>query len=356
MTMIKTVLGATTALVMGGAMAQAGGIDRSNQSVSAIFEKTGETGNYFQFSYGSISPSTNTRSGGNPLQDYSLLGFSYKRQFNEHISLSVIYDEPFGAGVRYPLTALGGAFAAVGGANATVESQAVTFVGRYETGTGLSIHGGLRAQKLSGSITTSQRLVAESGYDLGYVVGAAYEIPDIALRVAVTYNSEIENGLVGTETIFAPPSVASTSFTVTTPESVNIDFQTGIAKDTLVFGSIRHVKWAGFNLTTATNVYARFPDNTTTYTLGVGRKFNENWSGAVSIGYEAEGTKPTSTPLAPYTGSKSITVGATYTQNAMKITGGVTYAELGDTSFPALGESWSGGKAVAVGLKVGYSF
>lgn len=346
MTMIKTVLGATTALVMGGAVAQAGGIDRSNQSVSAIFEKTGETGNYFQFSYGSISPSTNTTTGGNPLLDYSLLGLTYKRQFNENFSLSVIYDEPFGAAVQYPA---GPPFS---GSFATVESQAVTFVGRYETGNGFSVHGGLRAQKLSGTIQTTQRLTAESGYDLGYVIGGAYEIPDIALRVAVTYNSEIDNEMTGTE--FAP-APAATAFTVTTPESLNIDFQTGIAKDTLLFGSIRHVRWAGFNLTTPTLQYARFTDNTTTYTLGVGRKFNDAWSGAISFGYEAEGTKPTTTALAPYTGSQSVTIGATYTQDAVKITGGVTYAKLGDT-FLGGPIAWSGGKAVAVGLKVGYSF
>ncbi|MBU9696284.1 hypothetical protein GU927_000340 [Rhodobacteraceae bacterium HSP-20] len=350
MTVIKTVMGATLVLAAGTMAAQAGGIDRSGQSIGTIFEKTGQTGNFFQLSYGSITPSTNTSTGGNPLLDYSLLGLTYKRQFDENFSLTVIYDEPYGAAVQYP------AGAPFLGSFATVESQAVTMVGRYETGSGFSVHGGLRAQKLSGSIQTSQRLVAESGYDLGYVVGAAYEIPDIALRVAVTYNSEIDNELTGTETVLIPPvSSAATSFTVTTPESVNLDFQSGIAKDTLLFGSIRHVRWAGFNLTTPTLAYASFTDNTTTYTLGIGRKFNDNWSGAVSIGYEAEGTKPTTTALAPYTGSKSITVGATYTQDTLKITGGVTYAKLGDT-FLGGPISWSDGKAVGVGLRIGYSF
>ncbi len=217
MVKIKTVAVVAAALVVGAGASNAGGIDRSGQPIGVIFEKTGDTGNYVQLSYGSISPSTNTSTGGNPLLDYSALGLTYKRQLNEQFSLSVIYDEPFGAAVKYPnVDPFFGSFA-------TVESNAVTLVGRYETGNGLSVHGGLRAQKLSGMIQTSQRLVAESGYDLGYVVGAAYEIPDIALRVAVTYNSEIDNELTGNETRSCV--VSATSFNVTTPESDDLDFQ-----------------------------------------------------------------------------------------------------------------------------------
>lgn len=342
---IRSVLGASTALVLGTLSAQAGGIDRSGQFMSPIFEKTGASGSHVQLSYGSISPETTSSFGGNPLLDYDQVGFAYKYRFSDSFSFSVIYDQPYGAAVQYPA---GFPFA---GAFATVESEALTFIGRHETGNGFSVHGGIRAQKLSGTIQTTQRLTASSDYDLGFVVGAAYEVPDIALRVAVTYSSEIDNELSGTE--FAP-APSATAFTVTTPENLNIEFQTGIAEDTLLFGSIRHVRWDGFNLTTSTLTYASFTGNTTTYSLGVGRKFDENWSAAVSLGYEAAGTRPTTTALAPYTGSKSITVGGTYTQDSFKVTGGVTYAELGDTFLGPF--SWNGGKAVGVGIRVGYSF
>lgn len=347
MAVIRTIFAATTALVVGTLSAQAGGIDRSGQFMSPIFESTGASGNYVQLSYGSVSPETNTSTGGNPLQDYNQAGFVYKRQFTDAFSLTMIYDEPYGAAVRYP------AAAPFFGAFATVESEALTFVGRYQMNNGFSVHGGVRAQKLSGSIQTTQQLTASSDYDFGFVVGAAYEIPDIALRVAVTYTSEIDNDLTGTE-ITAGPVIAATAFTVTTPENINLEFQTGIAEDTLLFGSVRHVRWDGFNLTTPTLTYASFTGNTTTYSLGVGRKFNENWSGAVSIGYESAGVRPTTTALSPYTGSKSITLGGTYTQDSFKVTGGVTYAELGDTNLGPI--TWTGGKAVGVGVRVGYSF
>ncbi|MFZ1469482.1 MAG: hypothetical protein WAT09_10970 [Paracoccaceae bacterium] len=119
--------------------------------------------------------------------------------------------------------------------------------------------------------------------------------------------------------------------------------------------SIRHVKWDGFNLTTPGLVYATFVDDTTTYSLGVGRKFNDNWSGAVILGYESAGTKPTSTALQPYTGSQSIGLAVTYTMDNVKITGGVTYAKLGD-QFLGGPISWSGGDALAAGIRVGISF
>jgi long-subunit fatty acid transport protein len=350
---MKRILMTTAAMVAFAGAAQAGGIDRSGQFLGPVFEATGDNGNFVQFSFGSVDPETSTSTGGDPLRPYNSVGFAYKRQVTDAFSMTLIYDQPFGAGVSYPPTLpFRGAFADIG-------SEALTLIGRYEFGNGFSVHGGPRLQKLFGSIQTSRRLIAGSDYDLGYAVGVAYEKPEIALRVALTYNSEIDNEISGIEipNLLAPvPGPQST--TVTTPESVNLEFQTGIAKDTLLFGSIRHVKWKGFNLTTSTGTYASFSEDTTTYSLGVGRRFNENWSGAVILGFEDAGTRPTTTALAPYTGSQSVGLAVTYTQDNMKITGGITYAELGDTNLvtPLGTVDWSGGNALAAGIRVGFSF
>ena len=97
----------------------------------------------------------------------------------------------------------------------------------------------------------------------------------------------------------------------------------------------------------------------TTYTLGVGRKFSDNWSGAVTLGYE----KPLggfSSNLGPSDGQKSVGIGATYTMDNMKITGGVRYVDIGDTQTTLGGgvpsANFNGNSAVAFGLKVSYSF
>lgn len=61
---------------------------------------------------------------------------------------------------------------------------------------------------------------------------------------------------------------------------MTLNFQSGVAKDTLVYGSIHRTDWgtAQINMPTgevASTVASKFWD-TTTYTLGVGRKISDN--------------------------------------------------------------------------------
>ena len=60
--------------------------------------------------------------------------------------------------------------------------------------------------------------------------------------------------------------------------------------------------------------------------------------------------------LGPIDGFSSISVGATYIADNMKITDGIRYAKLGNATTTTIGSSFSGNDAIAVGLKVGYSF
>jgi len=350
--------------------ALAGGIDRSGQFLGPLFEKGGETGSYFQFGIGSVEPSVGVSvpglTGSDPLDTYVPWSAAIKLDVTDKLSFAIIGDQPFGANVNYsglpiqqaPLDALG----IEPGAN--IKSQAWTGVLRYKMDENWSIHGGLRAQKVSGNVNANagtngfRQLVASSDIDFGGLVGVAYERPDIALRVALTYNSEIDQGLTGTETAPAPGSTPdATSFTVTTPASLNLEFQTGIAADTLLFGSVRYVEWEGFNLATRTGQYVNFDEDSTTYSLGIGRRFNETWSAAVTLGFEAEGEFVSNTALAPTTGSQSIGLATNYTQGNTTVTMGVTYAKLGDRQFgtaPAV--SFTDGEAIGVGVRLGINF
>ena len=177
--------------------------------------------------------------------------------------------------------------------------------------------------------------------------------------------------------------VASTT-TVNSPQSVNLDFQSGVAKDTLVFGSVRWANWSAFEiaptnyLAAPSNVYrdalVSYQDDTFTYTLGVGRKFNETWSGAVFVSHET-GKGGYSGNLGPTDGSTAIGVAANYKRDNMKITAGVRYVMIGDaeTEIPAAVVIGGGGAcsssgdcgtfsnfrdnhAIAFGLRVGFSF
>ena len=146
---------------------------------------------------------------------------------------------------------------------------------------------------------------------------------------------------------------------------MNLDFQTGVAPNTLAFGSVRWVDWSNFLidpawLTPTTGGGLVSLEDTTTYTLGVGRKFNENWSGSIFASYEPKGD-PLVSPLAPTNGYRGIGIGVVYTQDNMKVTLGARYLDLGDaqpeTGTPDTARAnMTGNHAVAVGVKVGFNF
>jgi long-subunit fatty acid transport protein len=270
----------------------------------------------------------------------------------------VIVDQPFGANIEYTA----GAFAAtpIGpypGGFADVTSKAMTFVGRYKYNDNFSVHAGARAQSLTGTIASADGILnASSDYAWGALVGAAYERPDIAMRVALTYNSAIKNKLSGMHNFATPVSGSHKS-----PESLNLEFQTGIATDTLLFGSVRHAKWGGRSLETTpvgggtTINWVNFRDDSTSYTLGVGRKINDKLSLAVTLGYEGAGTRPGNTPLAPTNGYKSIGLGASYNvTDSLKVSGGLQYVKLGDQSVGPV--SFTDNEAIGFGIKLAYSF
>lgn len=345
-------------------------LSRTDQSMRVLFEDVGPSGNYVELSFGRISPEANTSIVANPLGDYTQAGLGYLHRFNEQLSFAIIYDQPFGADVQYPGFGLGLAGAPFFGGNATVETDSVTFVGRYEFGNGFSVHGGLRTLRAEGSIFSNvagfHQLTGESDTGYGYLVGAAYEVPDIALRVALTYNSSIETSFDAVETPAPAPLgpggvAANTSFDVEFPESINLEFQTGVAPNTLLFGSVRHAFWDGFNLTTGVGEYVGFTSDSTTYTIGVGRRFNDNWSGSVSYTHRTDGTKPSDTALSPTTGLDTITLAAQYEQDAITISGGITYGRPGDqvvlNGFAPGGQvDFTDNEVLGIGLRVGFRF
>ena len=143
---------------------------------------------------------------------------------------------------------------------------------------------------------------------------------------------------------------------------INLDFQTGIAADTLLFGSVRYVAWNGYTLVDSTNPTGagnilEYTDDVYTYNIGVGRRITDAFAASFSIGYEAS-TGETTGNLGPTDGYISYQIGGAYTlDNGVEISGGVRYVDLGDatTDAPVSGV-FSDNDAVAVGLKVAYNF
>ncbi|MGL5009475.1 MAG: hypothetical protein ACRC6I_06300 [Paracoccaceae bacterium] len=193
------------------------------------------------------------------------------------------------------------------------------------------------------------------------MIGAAFEKPEIALRVALTYQSSTTHNLE--TTVFGGPVPEALYPEVELPQSVTLDFQSGVAANTLVFGSIRWADWTSTELNAPLyplNPLVGYDDDSITYNIGVGRKFNDQWSGAVSIGYEKAGGG-VQMNLSPTDGYVSIGVGATYTTGNMKITGGVRYVDIGNAGAlegaPGVARAqFSDNSAIGAGIKIGYTF
>lgn len=365
---MKKIILALGGLALGAGSAAAGDIERSQQSVGILFEK----GRYAELSFGFVNPDVTGVIKGSPFESQGMAGnfniasFSYKQAIGPNMDVALILDQPIGADVDYPADA----FYPLAGTTAKLRSKAVTGLVRYKFENNVSVYGGLRAETVEGQANilvpgAAYLLKADGDWNLGYVVGVAWEKPEIAARVALTYNSAIDHEMSNSESIngFTPPD-NPTSFETTVPQSISLEAQTGIAKDTLLFGSIRWVDWTEFVI--APPLYESlaafgnepivyYDSDRITYTLGLGRKFNENWSGAVTVSYEPSNGDPTGN-LGPNDGYRSIGLGATYTEGPMKITGGIRYVELGNATTRRIGARFEDNDAIAVGVRIGYSF
>jgi len=365
---------AVAGLAMAAGGGKAGEIERRGDPSMILFE---EGKNYVEVSASHVDPDVSgtprpgvpTGPTGNIQGSYQSYAGGYKHDLNDRFTLALVIDEPVGASVDYqgPAAFLGGSF--FGTSNAEVNSIAFTGLARYKATDRVSVYGGLRYIGLSGDIfvlspaTTGNPLAGPQPYALsvdkdfrlGYLFGAAYEIPEIALRVALTYESKTEHEFDDNN---------GDPFEVELPQAVTLHAQTGIAADTLLFGSVRWREWSQFavqpldffSLASGAPVnvpIASGPSDIWTYELGVGRRFNENWSGAVILGYEKDEGDIVGN-LSGKDGFMSYGLAATYETEEWEITTGVKYFDIGNATSSVT--NFTGNEAFAFGTKVAFRF
>lgn len=349
---MNKLMSTAAALALTASGAVAGGIERAAPSTGILFED----GEYAEFSFATVSPTVSGVFGGAvPSGDmaatYQNWSFGYKRDLSDQLALAVTVGQPYGANVAYPAAAAPYPFA---GATAELSTLSVNSLLRYRMENNFSVFGGLRLQSMKGDINLPSgggpyALNVPSEWDAGYMVGVAYEKPEIALRVALSYNSEVTHGFSDN---------TGNAFDVVTPQSVNLEFQSGIAQNTLLFGSIHWVDWAATDITPPEypgGSLVDYTQSTTTYNLGIGRKFNDTWSGALLLSHEPAGGGLTGN-LGPTDGNTSVGVAATWTNDNVKITGGLRYIDIGDATTSTIGAEFSGNHAVAAGIKMSVNF
>ncbi len=344
--MKKLGFAAGAALLASTAMVQAGGIERTDQSVDIIFEK----GTLVQFGVSYAMPSVSgvdlaTTDTGIMSPNYASFSGGYKTDIGDKIGLAIIFDQPFGSLANYTT----GFYI---GTKADLSSSAITVVGSYDVSDRFMVYGGATYQTMQATAAVpaagGYTITADAASGFGYVAGAAYQVPDIALRVALTYRSTVSTTHTTAEAFGGAPIPGSMN--VTTPQSVNLEFQTGVNPKTLVFGSVRWVNWSAFDLTPPTyplGALVNYTDDRVTYNLGVGRKLSEKLSAAVTMGYERN-LHGAPSALSPTDGFFSLGAGLTYTAGNVKISGGAKYIWLGDSAGAA--GTFANNSAIGVGV------
>ncbi|QFS18043.1 transporter [Acinetobacter indicus] len=427
---------------MTGAFAAA--LDRSGQSIAAFLQP----GNYFEAGISVLDPdvsgqeagtSTTNRQIGDMAGDYYFPSAALKFQLTDKFSFGLLYDQPFGADAEYtgtnnfvaaptdrvlsslPVTTsmIGGT--TTGSTSVEVDTQNISMIFGFQPTENFNIYGGGVYQTIKGNVKLRGSAYSVfNGYDanikedsaVGWLAGAAFQIPEIALKASVTYRSEIDHEFVANENLslatplanaapmlggivppallpaisqaiggFAAANSADGKTKITTPQSVNLDFQTGIMANTVAFANLRWVNWKDFSITpykfgkaaeavgplvNRPNGFSlvEYEDDQISATVGVGRKLNDQWAGNVSVGWDSGAGNPVST-LGPTEGYWNVGLGVQYSPAPNYfIAGGVKYFMLGDAKAQTGAQAGSSdyvaefedNDAWAYGLKIGYRF
>jgi long-subunit fatty acid transport protein len=342
-------------LVSAAGPAMAAGIERNAPAIAGPNSVLFEDGRYLQFTLRHVSPDLEGVAGagaptGNLFEDYLSFGAAYKADLTDRLSYALILDEPWGVDTLYtgpaPYT----------GTEAHLSSRELQGIVAFDATPGIKVYGGIRAQQMDATASIpfvgGYTIDTDRQLDFGYLLGAAYQRPEIALRVALTYYSAIGHDFNSTE-FGALSSVTE----VETPQAVNLEFQTGVAEGTLVYGSVRWVDWSEFRIDPPNYPLATplvdYEEDWTTYTLGVGRRLNENLSAFAQVSHEPA-SDTTLTTLGPVDGRTSLGLGVTWQQDNVRIRAGLNYTWLGEAQN-VLATEFDDGRALAAGVSIGFS-
>lgn len=415
--MNKFTAGAVLALL--SSQAYAAGLDRSGQSINSIFAADNSASLSFGYVMPSVTGSDPRGTKYDVGENYSQTAITYTNGVaGTGFNYSLIFDQPYGANVDYdanPATSnLGGTmadldskaltliarykfgerFSVFGGIGlerieADVALNGLSYGGAFATSAVASTVPGLDPQVLGAALrgngaaataidttygagttaalggavaTQTGNFVNNGGYNFSmdqstkptYLLGAAYEIPDIALRISGTYRFETEHSA---DTVETDPFRGTTRSSVdfVSPQSFNLDFQTGIMEGTLLTASYRWTEFSAVDIVpTALGRDLVDLEDGHRYTLGVARRFSDEFAGSLTLSYEPEEDRGVVSPLGPTDGLFGVSLGGQYTKGALKVSGGVNYSWVGDTTvgtndIPAA--TFKDNHVVGIGLK-----
>ena len=244
------------------------------------------------------------------------------------------------------------------GTNVQISSQNFTGLIGVKLGEkkNIQIYGGPTIQRLEGDVhLRGVAYKAASGYDAnitrdtayGWMAGIAYLKPEIALKAALTYRSEIDHDTTTYENFPALaarglPTQGTNEITITMPKSVNLDFQTGINPTTLLTAKARWVPWSDFAIKPKIYNAAAiasgngdlnlldYSKDAWTAEVGLGKKLSPQLAISGAVGYDSGAGNPI-TSLGPVEGNWNVGLGAKYNLTPeWAVSGGVKYLMFGD--------------------------
>ncbi|HEM7309946.1 TPA: outer membrane protein transport protein [Acinetobacter baumannii] len=328
-----------------------------------------------------------------------------KLQLTDRLSFGVLYDQPFSADIKYPARSNNSYFdndISHEGTSVKADTQNLSLLFGYSPYQHFQIYGGPVYQTVKANVALRGNAYTQAfnGYnakfkqqgEVGWLLGGSYQLPDIALKAAITYRSKIKYQFQVEEDIFGEPLklVENEKTKLETPASLNIDFQTGISEKSLVYMNLRWVNWKEFEtrppqygalseilmkeLTNGEYIQGfkldSYQNDQYSATLGIAHQFTEKWSTSTDVSWDSGTGNPAST-MGPIKGSWSLGLGVQF--NPAKnyfITGSLKYFWLGDTKtedgtyyLPIAGikpyaeqANFKNNHAIAYGLKFGYWF
>ncbi|HDG9766870.1 transporter [Acinetobacter nosocomialis] len=328
-----------------------------------------------------------------------------KLQLTDRLGFGVLYDQPFSADIKYPARSNNSYFdndISHEGTSVKADTQNLSLLFGYSPYQHFQIYGGPVYQTVKANVALRGNAYTQAfnGYnakfkqqgEVGWLLGGSYQLPDIALKAAITYRSKIKYQFQVEEDIFGEPLklVENEKTQLETPASLNIDFQTGISEKSLVYMNLRWVNWKEFEtrppqygalseilmkeLTNGEYIQGfkldSYQNDQYSATLGIAHQFTEKWSTSTDVSWDSGTGNPAST-MGPIKGSWSLGLGVQF--NPAKnyfITGSLKYFWLGDTKtedgtyyLPIEGikpyaeqANFKNNHAIAYGLKFGYWF
>ena len=253
--------------------------------------------------------------------------------------------------------------------NTDVTLDTLTFIGKANLTPEVSILFGVNRNSLKNSkVTTPLGIYTiKSQSNTSALAGFAYSKPEIAMRVELliqpSTTMKADTSFTKLANAGGAPNVSSYNTSVSRPDTMTLNFQTGVAEDTLVFGSIHSTDWGSAQIdsqtgTTATSITSQFWD-TKTYSFGVARKLSDNLLLTGSLSKENGGKTTTSSTFTVNNGYTAFSLGARYTVGKMTISGGYNYSRLGDFDVIVSNvnqASYRNNSVNALALKIGFDF